>query len=208
MVIFFIIQFILLSIVRYRNKDFLQNVFLHIFSSRSSLERKYHDKLGLDEFSFSLLLINSFLSISFSFCIGFSVEYYLKSAILWSMACTLFLFTLWYFEYFLILISTANRRITSAITITGNYLLIAYGIISLAFNVFFILNNQFSFQLIFAGIVGFLCLLFIRVIHNLLAALKHGFLWYYLILYFCAIYLAPGLLIIHFLGQNILKITD
>lgn len=200
------VSFLLLAFVRTSNNKAILNIGL-LFLSSTNLEQRLKETMRLSSFSSIGLLLNYFL-VSFV-CNMLMFE----TAGLFNSETNLWLsfiipFALFFIQfipmYLFLLVSGTNFPIVSfsANTLVGLQLNgLIYNIIALIW----ILNPQWSFELMMIFSVLLILFAFARLIKNSYLVLTEGVVWYYIILYFCTLEILPLFVAFNYMRMNFLN---
>lgn len=205
-VLFFLAQWILLVTVSFRNDGSLLKSVLNSAASKLAVKVKREASQKLDGLSHLVLHVFCVANVTFLFSLGFANTYYLYTSFLMAFVVTLSLLTLWFLDYLLLLVSTANVTFSASSLRFGNVLWYLFGFFVFGINFILTFNKGgfIPFELVCLGI--FVLFLLVKVLKGFLSALTNGFPWYYLILYFCTVYVVPMMFVKKWIGSNWLEL--
>lgn len=187
-----IIQFSLLAWVRFRQQSVFQSLFLEVWLPQVQLERRLSEHQELDFFSRMALFLNLSIGLFLMFYLGLSSKLFI------ALVLTVVFLLVYYLEYLFMFFLTPKRELLQS-WLVGNKLLMAFGLLVLLLNTIFTFNEFDKTYIWYVTCGGLSLVLIYRALVTLKGALGQGFLWYYIILYFCTVYLVPGALMAHYM---------
>lgn len=183
----FLVQVTLLGIVHYRIEGAWTTVFLN--SGRPSVLRP---RQSFDATSMFILLLNTFVSVSFFLAKFLMGDFYIKSAFTVAALIAAAILVVWHFDYFFLWFFTQKASFKAIYE--GNVWLCLLGmmVVGLNFIQFFFSASRF----IFVVLIALSLFVFVLRLWALATVTKNiGLLWYYFILYFYTVYVIPSVLI-------------
>jgi hypothetical protein len=205
-VVFFLAQCILLAALSIRTKGALIKAALHSEASAFGVKMNRDANQKFNGLSHILMHFFCIANLIFLFSEGLSKTYYLYTASLIAMVLAVSLMVLWFLDGLLLLIASANLNFSAASFRFGNVLWYLFGFFVFACNAMLTFSKgSFTlFGLICLFIFGLFVL--VKVLKGVWSALRNGFPWYYLILYFCTVYVVPILFLNEWIGANWLEL--
>jgi len=181
------LQILLLGLVNFR----ISGPWLSaLFQVRASTQANIRPPMGI--FRGLLLFCNALIGLTLFFSYYFQADFFLKSALVLALSLSILLAIIWHLDYLVFWILVGKFPIIELQQ--GNVAWVTLGIGLLAMNSVGLFMNPSLF--LWWATLGFsLVLLLVRIIWMGFAMQKHGFSWYYFILYFCSVYVIPSVLI-------------
>jgi len=199
-------SFLLLAFIRTSNNKAILSIGA-LFLNSTNLDQRLKETMRLSSFSSIGLILNYFL-VSFvcNMLLFESTGLFSSGTNLWlSALIPVALFVIQLIPmYLFLLISGTNFPIVS---FSGNTLIglqlngLLYNLIALIW----ILNPQWSFELMILFTVLLFLFAFARLIKNSYLVLTEGVSWYYIILYFCTLEILPLFVAFNYIKMNFLN---
>lgn len=201
-----ILSFSLITIAKYRNSRVFV-ILSRLFVSSKNLDHILKEELRLNSISSIVLIANYLLVFGVSvFLKLFFIDHInFQLAIGYAIAVTLFSVVLQIVGLWVTGLITNESKTTSYPIIETVLLHQGFGIILFLLCLCWLLNPNYStiFQQVFFGLIGIEFIL--RFFKSVVAVLRRGVAWYYIILYLCTLEILPIVAIIFLLKGNFIK---
>ena len=200
------VSFLLLAFVRTSNNKAILSLGV-LFLTATNIDQRLKETMRLSSFSSLGLLLNYFL-VSFvcNMLLFETIGLFSSATNLWLSALIPFaLFVIQFIPmYLFLLISGTNFPIVSfsANTLIGLQL---NGLIYTLIALIWILNPQWSFELMIIFTALLILFAVSRLIKNSYLVLTEGVAWYYIILYFCTLEILPLFVAFNYIRMNFLN---